>query len=281
MAGGLILEGNWMDYDLIAIDIDGTLIRGNAGVSAPVFEAIQRVVKAGKRIVLCTGRPFPGARRYMEELRLTQEGDFLITYHGALVQRTDTLETVIHHELSMADLQLWHEFVQDVGVNFQAVRNDGVYMDAVDVEPQALIEPFFNELPLRLRDFDQLNSTLNFSKFIMADQFELIEKLEEQIPRSFREKFTVVRSVENAIEVLNKDASKGQSLSELAEYLEIPRERVMAIGDSGNDIDMVEYAGLGVAMGNAIPAVKDVADIITDSVDEDGVATAINRYFFD
>lgn len=270
-----------MDYDLIAIDIDGTLIQGNTGVSEPVFEAIRRVVKAGKRIVLCTGRPFPGARQYMEELRLTQEGDFLITYHGALVQRTDTLETVIHHELSMDDLQLWHSFVQDVGVNFQAVRNDGVYMDAVDVGGYGLIEPFINELTLRLRDFDALDSGMSFSKLIMADEISKIQKLEDNIPVAFRNKYTVVRSMDNTIEVLSKTASKGQTLSELANMLDIPRERVMAIGDSGNDIDMVEYAGLGVAMGNAIPAVKDVADVITDSVDEHGVATAINRYFFD
>ena len=86
--------------------------------------------------------------------------------------------------------------------------------------------------------------------------------------------------MENTIEVLNKEASKGQSLKELADHLGIPQERVMAIGDSGNDIDMVEYAGLGVAMGNAVPAVLNVADVVTDSVDNDGVATAINRYFF-
>ena len=80
---------------------------------------------------------------------------------------------------------------------------------------------------------------------------------------------------------MNKKASKGQSLKELTHQLNIPKERVMAIGDSGNDIDMVEYAGLGVAMGNAIPEVKDVADVVTTTNEENGVAKAINRYFFE
>ena len=269
-----------MSYDLIAIDIDGTLISRNQTISDPVFKAIQRVKKAGKKIVLCTGRPFPGARPYMEELRLNEEGDYMITYHGALVQRTDTLETVIHHELGFEEFKEWHSLTSHLNSNMHAVRNDGVFTDLRDLNRFALVEPFINEIPLRIRSLDELDHNLTYSKFLMADEVDIIQNLEEHIPTDMRQKYTVVRSMENTIEVLNKEASKGQTLKELAHLLNIPTERVMAIGDSGNDIDMVEYAGLGVAMGNAIPAVKSVANVITDSVDDHGVATAINRYVF-
>lgn len=269
-----------MNYDLIAIDIDGTLVTRSHIISQPVFDAIERVKKTGKKIVLCTGRPFPGAKPYMEELRLTEEGDYMITYHGALVQRTDTMETVIHHELGYDDLMMWNELANSMKSNMHAVRNDGVFTDLTDLNYFALIEPFINNIPLRIRDMEKIDRDLTFSKFIMADEVDIIQKLEDNIPTEFRQKYTVVRSMDNTIEVLNKNASKGQSLRELADQLGIPQERVMAIGDSGNDIDMVEYAGLGVAMGNAVPAVLNVADVVTDSVDNDGVATAINRYFF-
>ena len=269
-----------MNYDLVAIDIDGTLVTRSHTIAEPVFEAIQRIKQTGKKIVLCTGRPFPGAKPYMEELGLTNEGDYMITYHGALVQRTDTLENVIHHELDYKDLLEWHALANDLNSNFHSVRNDGVYTDLRDLDQFALVEPYVNMIPLRIRDVDELDQTMSYSKFIMADEFDVIQNVEDNIPAEMRQKYTVVRSMPNTIEVLNKDASKGQSLRELADHLEIPRERVMAIGDSGNDIDMVEYAGLGVAMGNAIPEVKNVADVVTDTVDEFGVATAINRYFF-
>lgn len=270
-----------MNYDLIAIDIDGTLVTRSHTIADPVFEAIQRVVKAGKKIVLCTGRPFPGAKPYMEELGLTDEGDFMITYHGALVQRTDTLEEIIHYTLTHEDLLQWHTLAADLKSNFHSVRNDGVYTDSRDLDQFSLIEPTVNNIPLRIRTMNEMKQEMTYSKFIMADEFEVIQNLEEHISTEMRQKYTVVRSMPNTIEVLNKEASKGQSLKELARRLNIPQERVMAIGDSGNDIDMVEYAGLGVAMGNAIPEVKEVADVVTDTVDEFGVATAINRYFFE
>lgn len=270
-----------MKYDLIAIDIDGTLINSNLEITKPVFEAVQRVVATGAKIVLCTGRPFPGAEDYMKELGLTQEGDYIINYHGALVQRTDTGEVAIDHQLSYDDLMKWQALAKKHDSNFQAVRNDGVYSEQVDFSPKSLIEPFVNEMPLRVRTLSEMDPKIAYSKFMMKNDAPVTQNLEDHVPVAFRKDYTVIRSEADSLEVLNKQASKGQSLKELADFLNVPQKRVMAIGDSGNDIDMVEYAGLGVAMGNAVPEVKDVADVITASNDEDGVAVAIEQYFFD
>lgn len=270
-----------MKYDLIAIDIDGTLINPNLEITQPVFDAVQRVVDTGAKIVLCTGRPFPGAEDYMKELGLTREGDYIITYHGALAQRTDTGEIIVDHQLSHDDMMKWHELAKTHDSNFQAVRNDGVYSEMTDYSPKALNEPYLNKMPLRVRTLSELDSDMPFSKFMMNNVESVTQTLDDHVPVEYRTDYTVIRSDAAALEVLNKQASKGQTLSELARSLDIPRERVMAIGDSGNDIDMVEYAGLGVAMGNAIPEVVDVADVITDSNAEHGVAKAIERFFFD
>lgn len=174
----------------------------------------------------------------------------------------------------------WNDLAKSYKSNFQAVRNDGVYTEQTDFSPKALIEPFVNEMPLRVRTLKQMDQALAYSKFMMKNDEPVTQNLEDHVPVAFREAYTVIRSEADSLEVLNKLASKGQSLKELAHILEIPRDRVMAIGDSGNDIDMVEYAGLGVAMGNAVSEVKDVADVITDTNDEHGVAVAIDRYFF-
>ena len=270
-----------MKYDLIAIDIDGTLLNSTLQLTKPVFDAVQRVVDSGVKIVLCTGRPYPGAEDYMKKLGLTQEGDYIINYHGALVQRTDTGQIIIDHQLSYKDMIKWNDLAKTYESNFQAVRNDGVYTEQTDFSPKALTEPFVNEMPLRVRRLKDLDKKLPYSKFMMKNDAPVTQNLEDHVPMELRKDYTVIRSEADSLEVLNKLASKGQALKELANILEIPRERVMAIGDSGNDIDMVDYAGLGVAMGNAVSEVKDVADVITHTNDEHGVAVAIERYFFE
>ena len=269
-----------MSYDLIAIDIDGTLVAENKIISPQVNDAIQRVVKAGMKVVLCTGRPLPGAQPYVEELALNKADDYMITYHGALVQRSDTLETILHHELTYQDLLDWHELTQSLDNSIQAVRNNGVFTDARDLDYFKLMESYYNNIPLRIREMNEINPDLLFSKLFMGDETKKLDQFEEVIPDLLKKEYTILRSGPNSLEILNKKASKGRALSELADLLNIPQERVMAIGDSGNDIDMVEYAGLGVAMGNAVPAVKAVADVITESADNFGVAHAINHYLF-
>jgi hypothetical protein len=268
-------------FDLVAIDIDGTLVNSSLSITKPVFEAVQRVVDAGAKIVLCTGRPFPGAEDYMKELGLTREGDYIINYHGALVQKTDTGEIILDHQLTYDDMMKWHALAKEHDSNFQAVRNDGVYSEQTDFSPKALIEPFVNEMPLRVRTLAEMDAEISYSKFMMKNDEPVTQKLEDHVPVEYRKDYTVIRSEADSLEVLNQRASKGQSLKELANLLEIPKKRVMAIGDSGNDIDMVEFAGLGVAMGNAVTEVKKVADVITDTNDEDGVARAIEHYFFE
>lgn len=268
-------------YDLVAIDIDGTLVNSVHEITPAVADAVKRVVDSGSRIVLCTGRPYPGAKAYMEELGLTKEGDYIINYHGALVQRTDSGKVVINHQLSHDEMIKWHEFVKEMGISFQAIREDGVFSEAVDFTPTQLIEPFVNTMNLHIRTLADLDPEMKYSKFVIQDEVELIDQLDAAIPAELTERYTVIRSMPTSIEILNKDASKGRTLKELADHLGIPRERVMAIGDSGNDIDMVDYAGLGVAMGNAVPAVRDVADVVTTTNNENGVAEAINRHFFD
>ncbi|HZK46599.1 MAG TPA: HAD-IIB family hydrolase, partial [Atopostipes sp.] len=161
------------------------------------------------------------------------------------------------------------------------VSEDGVFTEAVDFTPTHLVESYVNTMSLHVRKLSELNPDQLYSKFVMKDDVARIDKLAAAIPDDMHERFTIIRSMDDSIEVLHKEASKGRTLKELIDHLGIPRERIMTIGDSGNDIDMVEFGGLGVAMGNAVPEVLAVADVVTSTNNEDGVAKAINRYFFD
>src|SRR5699024_11999321 len=120
--------------------------------------------------------------------------------------------------LNHDDLIQWHTLASDLKSNFHSVRNDGVYTDLRDLDRFALIEPTVNNIPLRVRTIAEMNQEMTFSKFLMADEFETIQELEDNIPIEMRQKYTVVRSMPNTIEVLNKNASKGQSLKRSEEH---------------------------------------------------------------
>ena len=113
---------------------------------------------------------------------------------------------------------------------------------------------------------------------MFIDQKEQIDAFQETYEEALSQRFHTIRSQPILFEILPKCVNKATGLKALAEHLGIPREQIMAIGDENNDIEMIEYAGLGVAMGNAPDAIKALADVTTTSNEEDGVATAIKRY---
>jgi hypothetical protein len=264
--------------DLIAIDMDGTLLNPDHKVTPAVKEAIQEAKDAGIKIVLCTGRPFPGVTDYLEELDLKQEGDYAITYNGALVQRTDTKEVVANHTMNHHDYLKLQAAAKDAGVHFHAIHNQGIFTPNTDISEYSVVESYINGVPLFYRTPEEMDEHTSYNKMMMIDKEEILDAGIAKLSKSLWDEYTILRSEAFFLEFLNKDASKGTALKDLATILGFPKERVMAIGDSGNDIDLIEYAGIGVAMGNAVDAVKDVADAFTTSNTEDGVAEAIRRF---
>lgn len=116
------------------------------------------------------------------------------------------------------------------------------------------------------------------SKFMMIDHPEILDECIKKIPKEYYEKYTIVRSTPSFLEFLNPDANKGSGISLLAGKLGIHKDDIICVGDAENDKHMIEYAGLGVAMGNANEEIKYLADYITLSNNEDGVAHVINKF---
>ena len=118
----------------------------------------------------------------------------------------------------------------------------------------------------------------NILKMLAIDDADKLDFVEKTVQTTFRGKIFAPRSRARLLEIVNAKVNKGEALRFVAEHFGIKREEVMAIGDSNNDIAMLEYAGVGVAMENASPRVKEVADVMTKSNEEDGVAFAIREY---
>jgi len=263
---------------LVAIDIDGTLVNSKLELTDEVVQAIKEAEDSGVKIVLCTGRPTPGAQSYIKELGLNQEEDYSITYNGALVKKTDTEEVILQTAMDHNDFLKLYEASKQAGVHFHMLHNDTIITLDKDIHHYTVHESYVSGVPLFYSDFEEISAGNLYSKMMMVDWPEDLDQGIKKLPEELWEDYTVVRSEGYYLEFLNKNSSKGKALKELAGRLNISSEEVMAIGDSGNDIDMIEYASLGVAMENATDELKSKAQYITQSSDDNGVAGAINKF---
>lgn len=268
-----------MSIKLVAIDIDGTLVTSNRELTQQVTETLQEAHRQGIKIVLCTGRPLPGVEPELEALGLTGKEDYVITYNGSLVQAVQSEQVISAYELSYEDYLEIEMMARKVGVHLHVSGKDAIYTANRDLSPYTIYESFLVNMPVKYRTQEEMNQNIEMIKMMMIDEPEILDAAIAKLPDSFRQQYTVVKSAPFYLEVLNKKASKGAALASLAAHLNLQSEEIMAIGDNENDLTMIEYAGTGVAMKNAIPMIKEAADYITIGTnDENGVAEAIKKF---
>ena len=147
-----------------------------------------------------------------------------------------------------------------------------------DISFYTVHESFVATIPLVFCEAEKMDPNTQFLKVMMIDEPAILDQAIARIPQEVKEKYTVLKSAPYFLEILDKRVNKGTGVKSLADVLDIKPEEIMAIGDQENDIAMIEYAGVGVAMDNAIPSVKEVANFVTKSNLEDGVAFAIEKY---
>ncbi|WP_313538349.1 sugar-phosphatase [Enterococcus sp.] len=267
-----------MSIKLIAIDIDGTLLNDDRKITPAVYQALKAAEAQGVRIVLCTGRPLTGVQDLLTELDLFTDNDFVITYNGSLVQKTKDQAIISEFGLSHEDYAFVEMTARQLGVHLHVETQDTMFTANRDISPYTVYEAFLVNMPLKYRTPEEMTPDLNIIKMMMIDEPALLDSVIPQLPAALTEQYNVVKSAPFFLEVLNKKAHKGAAVKKLAEHLGIDQSEVMAIGDNENDLTMVEYAGIGVAMANATENVRNMADVITASNEEDGVAKVINEY---
>ncbi|MCC5895566.1 MAG: HAD family phosphatase [Alkalibacterium sp.] len=267
-----------MSIKLVAIDLDGTLLNSDHQVSEENKRAIQKAKEQGVKIVLVTGRPLKGMLSILEECNLTEEGDIGLTYNGGLVQWTRTGETLSQITLPKEDVVDVYKLSQDLELPCNFIDLDTVYEPAHPKDKPSQYAKHMKALPFVPIDMTNLPGELPINKIVMCwHQEELDEKIKD-IPEPYHERYTIMKSRDNLLEVLPKSVDKGKGLIQLSDLLGIGLDEMMAIGDQENDLAMVQTAGTGVAMANATQLVKDAAQVITKSNDEHGVGYAIEQY---
>ncbi len=175
--------------------------------------------------------------------------------------------------MSFNDYADWQTYCIKEGVKSQIETRDYIYTINRDLSPYTVYESDLVSMPIRYRTFAELSK--------MQDQYVIAKAMmvdTKELPAEMRDRFSIVRSEDFYLEFMNKQASKGNALQLLSEELGIKKDEVMALGNAQNDDSMIEFAGLGVAMGNSIPGTLKIADVTTADNNHDGVGKAIEKY---
>lgn len=263
-----------LPYRLLALDLDGTLLNGQLEISPRDRSAVLAAQMAGVEIVLASGRMFRSSRPYAQELGVTAP---IIAYQGAVVRDPTSGQLLFCQELALPvarDVIAWAEAR---GYHVNCYMDDEVY--TARASPEADLYRHVSGVPYHvvgpLSKFLQRDTTKLVLIFLEPD---VIPGVLSALQAYVGERATVTRSHENFVEVVSRNVDKGRALAFVADHLGVPAEQVIAIGDNLNDVSMVRYAGLGVAMRHSPPALLGVAKYVASSPDEGGVADVIDRF---
>lgn len=263
-------------YKLIAMDMDGTLLNNKKELTAETIKVLKQAKKQGIYPVLATGRPLQGIRNYLQQLDLAGAEDYVVTFSGARLSTSDGLNVLYSANIVGADLRKIYELAQQHQLNLHAFDQHGCI--APRSSKYTDLEIRLNNLELRLCDFAKMAIDEPIIKVLLADEPDLLNQLHQKLNSEWFENYNILRSAPFFLEFLRKDVDKWSAIQCLANHLGIKNDEIMCIGDAGNDKSMICNAGLGVAMQNAFDEVKECADFVTLSNEEDGVAYAIKKF---
>ena len=270
---------------IIALDLDGTLLNSNKELSAGNLAALQRAANAGIEIVPTTGRFYGGMPDVIRELPFVR---YVITVNGAEVADLKTGEVIYKAEIPWQQAVDIMTLLDEYPVIYDCYQDNAAWMTAEqkkDID-RIVASPHYRKMLRELRQpVPELKAVLAERKRgvqkvqLFTDQPELWTKMMKELPERF-ENLCVSSSVSDNVEINQTHANKGEALRALADHLGLSHEATLAFGDGLNDLSMLRDAGIGVAMENACDEAKEIADWITLSCDEDGVAHGINKYCF-
>lgn len=259
---------------LVALDLDGTLIGDDLVISSRVRRAIAAAQERGVTVALATGRMLDATLPFARDLGISAP---LICYQGGLIQAPDSDVPLYRATMERALVREMLEWQAQHGWHVVLYADNDVFV-AERQYPEAFYRALLGERLIWADDLLPVIEQHEPVKFIIAAKPPEADRIEAEMRCHFEGRMEVVRSHEMFVEGNPLGVSKGDALKRLAAHLDIPQAQVMAVGDQGNDASMIAWAGVGVAMGGGSPAAQAVADWIAPPLAEDGVAAAIERF---
>jgi len=266
-----------MDYKLIVLDVDGTLLNNDNIITARMRATLIKVQQMGVRLALASGRPTFGLLPVAKDIELDKYGGYVLSYNGGQIINMATGEVMYEKRVNAGMIPYLERKAAQYGFGFFTYKNDSIYTNDIS-NPHIVREAELNGM--RLNEVINVASVINandapYKCMLTSDNTEAIAELENHWKRRLAGELDVFRSEDYFLEVAPPFIDKANSLSILLEKIGIEPDKVIAIGDGVCDVTMLQLVGLGVAMGNAQESVKACADRVTLTNEEDGVAVAI------
>lgn len=262
---------------LVALDLDDTLLTPAGEISMQSRIVLQRVRDMGIVVTLATGRMFESAVQFARELSLDAP---IITYQGALIKTGLTGEVLRSLHIAGEQARAVLRYLEGEPVHVNLYLDDGLHV----CELNDVARGYASHVNVGIREAGRLSDLplVDAVKIVaIGDPSYIRNHLLLRTQKLFGADLTVNTSRPHFLEIGHMDAKKSAALAFLGSRFGIRREEVLAIGDGQNDLDMIEYAGVGIAMGNADEEVKAVADYITATNDAEGVAKALRRFILE
>lgn len=271
-----------LPYSIIALDLDGTLTNSEKNITPRTFDALMKAQREGVRLVLASGRPTFGIAALANQLQLADYGGYVLSYNGGRIidwcEKTVIFSQVVDQKL----VPILYDFAEKAQLPIVtylpeailASKNEGEYLAEearINGMPVVVAQNFVEEA---------MQIAGGSTKFLIPGEPELLIQLESEMKATLSEQMEVFRSAPFFLELPPKGIDKAQSLQRLLTHLGLERESLMAFGDGFNDLSMIQFAGQGVAMANAVEEVKSIADFVTTSNEEDGIAQALEQLLF-
>lgn len=266
-----------MNYKMIVLDLDGTLTNRDKIITQHTKDVLKQAMEKGKIVVLASGRPTCGVTPLAEELELEKYGGYILSFNGGVIQDCRTKEVVLKQMLPVEVNRKIAELAEKERVALMAYQDEWLITNDPESEYVQLESRITH---MTIRQVEHMADYLDFAvpKMIMTDDGDYLATIEGRVKAALGKNLSVYRSEPFFLEILPTGIDKAQRLEKLLEMIGISREEIIACGDGYNDLTMIQYAGLGVAMENAVLPVRKAADYITLSNNDDGVAHVVEKF---
>lgn len=266
-----------MNYRMLVLDLDDTLLKDDRTVSELTRRRLLEAQQQGMIVVLASGRPTYAMQHLAKELCLAEYGGYFISFNGARITSCANQHILLSVDISHAQMCKLFDLAQEHGVYIQTYTEDHILVSK-DNEYTQIEKEITGMDVIECADF-KAEIPKTAVKAMMLEHPDRLKEVEKALRPVVENELYMTITKPFFLEFMNPAVDKGKSLVTLAQHLNVPMEQVIAVGDSYNDISMLKAAGLGVAMGNAVEAVKQAADYETADNEHDGVARVVERFF--
>lgn len=266
-----------MKYKMIVLDLDGTLTNNKKEITPRTKEALMKAQAKGVKIVLASGRPTYGIMPLAEELELKKNCGFILAFNGGKIIDCSDCRTIFEQKLDETLVPLLHHAAKEAGMQILTYQGEGIA--ATDKNDKYVQEEArINKMPVE--EYDDILQQLVYpvNKCLIVGDPAPLHQLEIKLKKELEGRMDVYRSADYFLECVPLGIDKARSIDRLITTLGIKKEEVIACGDGYNDLSMINFSGLGVAMSNAADDIKAQADYVTLSNEEDGIAHVVDKF---